>query len=89
MITDFHRTIRTCIRADWLRTQLDKVLDQGPDIPLKRCLRPWTRAEFAAQWLGEGIWFHLTPPVGRDGQDLTVNLSLASPVPAHPYTQVS
>ncbi len=88
-IIAFQDTLRTAIAADWLRTQLDNILDSGPDIHLTRNIRPWSRSAFDAQWIGEGVWFHPEPAGGWCGDDLVVRLDLASPVAAEPYTGVA
>lgn len=89
VITAFHDTLRTSIRADWLRTQLDNLLDTGPDAHLTRNLHPWSIATFYAQWLGQGVWFHPVPARGRGGDDLVVDLDLTTPVLADPFTGVA
>ncbi len=89
VITAFHDTLRTSIRADWLRTQLDNLLDTGPDAHLTRNLHPWSIAAFYAQWLGQGVWFHPVPARGRGGDDLVVDLDLTTPVLADPFTGVA
>ena len=85
IISAFQSTITSCIHNDWQRTELDSVLDVGPEIPLTRSIRPWSREAFAAQWPGQGVWFHQVPTFGPGGDRLVVTLDLTSPLDASPF----
>ncbi len=86
IISAFQSTIRSCIHRDWVRTQLGALLDEGPEIPLTRCIRPWSREAFEAQWPGQDVWFRYSATAGPGGDRLVVALDLTSPLDAAPFT---
>ncbi len=86
VITAFHDTIHTTIRADWLRVHLDETLEDSQEVPLTRCLRPWSRDQFHSLWLGQGVWYRPRPALPGRRSGLAVNLDVTRPVPVGPYT---
>ena len=89
VIAAFQDTIRTTIRADWLRVHLEDAMGDGQEASLTRSLRPWSRAQFDSLWLGEGAWFHPLPALPGRRAGLAVYLDLTTPVSTAPYAAVN